>query len=101
MKKARGARPKGEYAGKASWLSTRITGDLRAKLEGSAQKCGRSLSQEVEHRLRRSFEAGREYDLEPFLRALQFLINEAVERKLARQSETTDLAALINQEDKS
>src|SRR5436190_20191158 len=51
----KGPRPKGEYAGKSSVFSTRIRPDLRKNLERAAKASGRSLSQEVEHRLRRSF----------------------------------------------
>jgi hypothetical protein len=51
----KGPRPKGEYAGKSSVFSTRIRPDLRKRLEKAAKTSGRSLSQEVEHRLRRSF----------------------------------------------
>jgi TraY domain-containing protein len=36
-------------------FSTRIRPDLRASLEAAKNRSGRSLSQEVEHRLRRSF----------------------------------------------
>jgi len=52
---AKGPAPKGEYAGKSSVFSTRIRPDLRKKMEVAAKKSGRSLSQEVEHRLRQSF----------------------------------------------
>jgi hypothetical protein len=52
---AKGPAPKGEYAGKSSVFSTRIRPDLRKKMAAAAKKSGRSLSQEVEHRLRRSF----------------------------------------------
>lgn len=51
----KGPRPKGEYAGKSSVFSTRIRPDLRKSLERATKTSGRSLSQEVEHRLRRSF----------------------------------------------
>ena len=51
----RGPVPRGEYAGKSSVFSTRIRPDLRQKLEQGAKQSGRSLSQEIEHRLRRSF----------------------------------------------
>src|ERR1700726_3121392 len=51
----KGPAPRGEYAGKSSVFSTRIRPDLRQKLEQGAKQSGRSLSQEVEHRLRRSF----------------------------------------------
>jgi hypothetical protein len=51
----RGPAPKGEYAGKSSVFSTRIRPDLRKWLEKATKQSGRSLSQEVEHRLRRSF----------------------------------------------
>jgi hypothetical protein len=51
-----GPAPKGEYVDKAKTLSTRITADLRAALDSAKEKSGRSLSQEIEYRLRRSFE---------------------------------------------
>jgi hypothetical protein len=50
----KGPVPRGEYAGKSSVFSTRIRPDLRQKLEQAAKKSGRSLSQEIEHRLRRT-----------------------------------------------
>jgi hypothetical protein len=56
---ARGRRPQGAYRGKGSVLSTRITPELRQELEAAAQAKGHSLSQEIEHRLRRSFEEDR------------------------------------------
>ena len=52
----RGRKPKGEYAEKGVTLSTRIRSDTRAALEEAAKASGRSLSQECEHRLRRSFD---------------------------------------------
>ena len=51
----RGPAPKGEYAGQSSVFSTRIRPDLRRLMEKAAKQSGRSLSQEVEYRLRRSF----------------------------------------------
>lgn len=51
---AKGPAPRGEYVGKSSVFSTRIRPDLRQKLEQAAKKSGRSLSQEIEHRLRRT-----------------------------------------------
>jgi hypothetical protein len=55
MKKRRGPAPKGEYVGKSAVFSTRIRQDLRTKLDAAAKTSGRSLSQEVENRLRLSF----------------------------------------------
>jgi hypothetical protein len=52
----RGPAPKGEYAGKSKVLSTRIRPDTRAALVKASKKSNRSLSQEIEHRLRRSFD---------------------------------------------
>jgi hypothetical protein len=54
-KKRRGPAPKGDYAGKAKTINTRVTPDLRGWLEKAAKKSGRSLSQEIETRLRRTF----------------------------------------------
>jgi hypothetical protein len=51
----RGPAPRGEFAGKTTVFSTRIRPDTRAALKQSAERSGRSLSQEIEYRLRRSF----------------------------------------------
>lgn len=56
----RGPAPKGEYAGKSKVLSTRIRPDTRAMLEKAKKESGRSLSQEIENRLRRTFYEDRE-----------------------------------------
>jgi hypothetical protein len=52
----RGRRPQGNYKGKSKVLSTRITTEIREAIEASARAKGHSLSQEIEHRLRRSFD---------------------------------------------
>jgi hypothetical protein len=54
----RGPPPKGEYGGKVgrtAVLSTRLQPDTRRRLSEAAKANGRSLSQELEHRLRASF----------------------------------------------
>lgn len=51
----RGPAPTGEYGDKSQVLSTRIRADTRAALVAAAENSGRSLSQEIEHRLRRTF----------------------------------------------
>jgi hypothetical protein len=54
----RGPRPKGEYGGKigrTAVLSTRLQPDTRRRLVAATGTSGRSLSQELEHRLRRTF----------------------------------------------
>jgi hypothetical protein len=51
----RGPAPQGEYENKSQVLSTRIRADTRRALVSAAEKSGRSLSQEIEHRLRRTF----------------------------------------------
>jgi hypothetical protein len=79
VKKRRGPAPKGEYADKAATLSTRITRDLRDWLEQAAKKTGRSLSDEIENRLRQTFvEEGRMIDRfgnERTARVLQVVAN--------------------------
>ena len=55
----RGRRPRGEFKNKLATISTRVTSDTREALEGAAAKSGRSLSQEIECRLRRSFDEER------------------------------------------
>jgi len=52
----RGPKPKGPYADKAAVFSTRMRPDTKRDLTAAAKKSGRPLSQEVEHRLRRSFD---------------------------------------------
>jgi hypothetical protein len=54
----RGPPPKGEYGGKigrTAVLSTRLQPDTRARLVAATKASTRSLSQELEHRLRRTF----------------------------------------------
>ncbi|MER8520207.1 hypothetical protein NKI48_29715 [Mesorhizobium sp. M0644] len=51
-----GRKPKGEFPGKSSAFSTRITPELRAALDSESEKTGKSVSQIVERRLRESFE---------------------------------------------
>jgi hypothetical protein len=54
----RGPRPKGEYGGKigrTAVLSTRLQPDTRERLVAAKEASGRSLSHELEHRLRRTF----------------------------------------------
>lgn len=52
----RGRKPKGEYPDKVSIISTRVTAELRQALEAARDESGRSLSQEIEGRLRQSFD---------------------------------------------
>jgi len=54
-RKRPGRPPRGEYTDKRKTLSTRITSGLRDRLDKSADESGRSLSQEIEFRLDRSF----------------------------------------------
>src|SRR5438094_547490 len=68
-----GRKPKGEFSGKSATFSTRITPNLRKALDAAAKKSGRSLSQEVEHRLADSI-YGRSDDRAT--RAFCFLISE-------------------------
>lgn len=58
----RGPQASGGYGDKTAVLSTRITSDLRQSLEDAAATSGRSLSSEIEHRLRRSFDDDRVID---------------------------------------
>ena len=69
-----GRKPKGEFKGKSSVFSTRITPTTRAALEREAQRSGRSLSQEVERRLEWSLGPPKQTD--SYLRALLFLMEQ-------------------------
>jgi hypothetical protein len=51
----RGPAAKGEFGDKSAVLSTRISSELRARLEAEVERSGLTLSREIEHRLRRSF----------------------------------------------
>ena len=51
----RGPRPRGPYADKRKTLTTRITNKTRESLDAAAKATDRSLSQEIEFRLERSF----------------------------------------------
>jgi hypothetical protein len=76
----RGPKPKGgptelgdPFKDKRRTLSTRITEETRAKLDGAAANFGRSLSQEIEFRLDQSFKIEEEFgdpDTQRFLRLL-------------------------------
>ena len=58
MAAKRGRKPQGPYADKTSTIATRVSTDLRDKLDRARQEHPRtwSLSQEIEHRLRLSFD---------------------------------------------
>jgi hypothetical protein len=53
----RGPKPQGPFEYKRRMLTTRITDDIRTKLDAAARDAGRSLSQEIEMRLEGSFQA--------------------------------------------
>ena len=53
--KRRGPAPRGPFTGKRKTLTTRITEGTREQLEAAAEATDRSLSQEIEFRLERSF----------------------------------------------
>ena len=54
-----GRKPKGPFKGKTETLTTRITPELRRGLQLEADRNSRSLSQEIELRLRYSRTAGK------------------------------------------
>jgi hypothetical protein len=57
-----GRKPRGEFRGKSETLATRVMPSTRAALDRAARKNKRSLSQEVEYRLRLSmFDARKNY----------------------------------------
>jgi hypothetical protein len=70
-----GRKPKGPIKGKSAAISTRVTVELRRQLDDAASQSGRSLSQEIEVRLRHSLAETREQD--SYVRALQYLMTEA------------------------
>jgi hypothetical protein len=52
----RGPQPRGPYPGRRSVTSWRMRPETRDRLERAAEKSGRSMSQEIEDRLQRTFE---------------------------------------------
>jgi hypothetical protein len=80
-----GAKPKGPFKGKSATLTTRITPETRGELEHSAQERGRSLSQEVEFRLR---DFARQNQGPPHIRSLAqaaALLVAAIERRTGKR----------------
>ena len=75
-----GRKPRGEFIGKTATLTTRITPETRAALERAAQESGRSLSQEVEHRLDVSIRRDREHARKRHVRALAEAVAFITER---------------------
>lgn len=76
-----GRKPRGEFRGKSATLTTRITPELRQGLEREARRNKRSLSQEVERRLRDSLaypEKVRKAWGAPHVHALARLVSRAV-----------------------
>jgi hypothetical protein len=72
-----GAKPKGPFKGKSATLTTRITPETREELELAAAEKGRSLSQEVEYRLRSFAGQGRK---PPHIRSLADAVSLIVAR---------------------
>ena len=65
-----GRKPRGEFSLKTSTITTRITPGTRAALERATEKTGRSLSQEIEHRLDCSIRRDYEHNRDRHIRAL-------------------------------
>jgi hypothetical protein len=78
-----GRKPRGEYSRLTSVLSLRMPADMREQLERAAIKRRPkkwSLSQELLHRLRLSFNRDRDEARDPAMRALYFLIGEVAKQ---------------------
>jgi len=65
-----GRKPRGEFHRKTKMITTRVTPETRMDLDRAAKKSGRSLSQEIEARLRVSIEKVRSIDSSHQIRAL-------------------------------
>jgi TraY domain len=74
-----GRKPQGEFSNKRAMLATRVTMETRKALDAAARKSGRSLSQEVEHRLRDSLKISDKADRQPESAALAFLVTRLAE----------------------
>jgi hypothetical protein len=77
-----GRKPRGEFSRLASTLSIRMPADMRARLEASAARRqngnGWVLTQEILHRLQRSFDREREEQRDPASRALCYLLAQVI-----------------------
>jgi hypothetical protein len=74
-----GRKPQGEFSNKRAMLATRVTTETRKALDAAARKSGRSLSQEVEHRLRDSLKVSDKADRQPESAALAYLVTRLAE----------------------
>jgi hypothetical protein len=75
-----GRKPSGLFARNAAQLTIRMPADMRAELEGAAEKRGWSLTQELLWRLRVSLSKTREDRRDPATRAFCYLISEVSEK---------------------
>ena len=75
-----GTKPRGPFKGKSATLTTRITPETRAELERSAKEQGRSLSQEVEARLRDFANQNRPRHIRAFADAISILVTDIESR---------------------
>jgi Arc-like DNA binding domain len=79
-----GRKPKGELNRLDSPFSLRMRSDLRKQLEQAAERSGRSLSQEMLHRVQLSFSRERDRTIDPSIRALSFLMSNIQREFLSR-----------------
>jgi hypothetical protein len=74
-----GRKPQGEFSNKRALLATRVTLETRKSLDAAARKSGRSLSQEVEYRLRDSLKGSDRASRYPETAALAYLVTRLAE----------------------
>jgi hypothetical protein len=74
-----GRKPQGEFGSKSAQLATRVTFETRRALDAAAKKNGRSLSQEVERRLRDSLKSSAKADRDRPTAALTYLVTRLAE----------------------
>jgi len=74
-----GRKPQGEFSSKTAQLATRVTLETRRGLDAAAKKSGRSLSQEVERRLRDSLKSSAKADRDRPTAALAYLVTRLAE----------------------
>jgi hypothetical protein len=74
-----GRKSRGEFSNKRAMLATRVTMETRKALDAAASKSGRSLSQEVEYRLRDSLKNTDKARRDPATAALSNLVGRLTE----------------------
>jgi hypothetical protein len=73
-----GRKPKGRFAGNVERISVRCTPEIKDQLELAAKQGGRSMPQEIQERLQRTFDDDADRYRDPAVWALRWMVEIAV-----------------------